>query len=63
MQLSVWKSCGISISFLHSTVFESSCTVLTVLTAVKVFVNVLCNTHSTGILLCFTAAERAAKLD
>ena len=62
IQLSEWKSCGISISFPCSTV-------LTLLTAVKVFVIVLCNTHSTGMLLCCStadaaerAAERAAKL-
>ena len=39
--------------------------VLTVLTAVKVFVIMLCKTHSTGMLLCCSsmdAAEGAAKL-
>ena len=45
----------------HDAHFDS---ILTVLTAVKVFVTVLCNTHSTGMLLCHfpVPAERAAKL-
>ena len=63
-----WKSgywYGSLVEFLltfHNVHFDS---VLTVLTAVKVFVIVLCNTHSTGMLLCCSAtnaAERAPKL-
>ena len=57
--LSVWKSCGISMKFPRCAVSM----VFTVLTAVKVFVNVcvmmLHNTHSTRMLLCLLAADAA----
>ena len=41
---------------LHDAHFDS---ILTVLTAVKVFIIVLHNTHSTGMLLCCSAMDAA----